>query len=129
MIAMSTSISLRGSVSFGWKKLLAGGDFSISTFTGPGEILLAPSVLGDITALRLCDEEWKLGKDAFLAATSGVDKGHQSQKLSKAVFSGEGFWIHKISGTGLLWIQTFGAIIRKDVSFLGLCWLDYLRKP
>lgn len=118
MIAMSTSISLRGTVSFGWKKLFAGGDFAVSSFTGPGEVIFAPSVLGDIVTLRFTGtEEWKIGKDAYLAATSGIEKKPQSQGLTKTVFSGEGWWIYKMTGTGLLWIQSFGAIIKKDVSF------------
>jgi uncharacterized protein (AIM24 family) len=126
MIAMSTSMTLKGTVSFGLKKLFAGGDFNISTFTGPGEVILAPSVLGDIVALRLTDtEQWKIGSDAYLAATSGIDKDCQSQGITKSVFSGEGWWILKMSGTGLLWIQSFGAIVKKDVSFL----LDFILPP
>lgn len=119
MIAMSTSMTLRGEVSFSWKKLFTGRDFNVSKFTGPGEVILAPSVLGDIVALRLADtEQWKMGKDAYLAATEGIHKDSQTQGLTKSVFSGEGWWILKMSGTGLLWIQSFGAIIKKDVSFL-----------
>lgn len=128
MIAMSHSVTLRGSVSFEWKKILAGGEINMSTFTGPGELLLAPSVLGDITVLRFNGtEEWKVGKDGFLAATSGIHKNLQTQGLSKTFFSGEGWWIYKMSGTGLLWIQTFGAIIKKDVRFLFLSAREFLR--
>jgi uncharacterized protein (AIM24 family) len=117
MIAMSTTISLRGTVSFGWKKLIAGGEMSMSNYTGPGELLLAPSVLGDIIVLRMNgDQEWKIGRDAFLASTAGVKHKYQAQSLAKGVFSGEGLFIYKISGTGLLWMQSFGAIIKKDVS-------------
>jgi len=119
MIAMSPTMTLKGAVNFSWKKLIAGGEMSTSTYTGPGELLLAPSVLGDITIIRLTgSEEWKIGKDAFLACTSGVEKKLQSQGLSKGMFSGEGFFVYKVTGTGLLWIQSFGAIIKKDVSYL-----------
>lgn len=87
-----------------------------STYTGPGEILMAPSVLGDITTLRLNnDGEWKVGRDAFLACTSGVKKVYAAQNLSKTLFSGEGWFVYKMSGSGLLWMQSFGAIIKKDV--------------
>lgn len=117
MIAMSTTITLRGTVSFGWKKLIAGGEMTMSNYTGPGELLLAPSVLGDIIVLRLNgDQEWKIGRDAFLASTTAVKHKYQAQSLAKGVFSGEGLFIYKISGTGLLWMQSFGAIIKKDVS-------------
>jgi uncharacterized protein (AIM24 family) len=116
MIAMSTTMTLRGSISIGWKKLIAGGEMSMSKYTGPGELLLAPSVLGDLIVLRLDGTtKWKIGRDAFVACTSGVDHEYKAQSLSKAIFSGEGLFIYKIEGTGLLWLQSFGAIIKKDV--------------
>lgn len=89
-----------------------------STYTGPGEVLLAPSVLGDITVLRLADdnEVWKVGRDAYLANTTSVSKKYKAQNLSKSLFSGEGWFVYTMTGPGLVWLQSFGAVIRKDVS-------------
>ncbi|KIW69151.1 hypothetical protein PV04_05044 [Phialophora macrospora] len=116
MIAMSPSVMLKGNVKFSVKKLLIGGDMAHSTFTGPGELLLAPSTLGDISILRLKgDEVWSVGKDAFLACTQGVIKEYKNQGISKAMFSGEGLYVYKISGLGILWMSTFGAVLRKDL--------------
>ncbi|KAJ5668100.1 uncharacterized protein N7477_006670 [Penicillium maclennaniae] len=116
MIAMSTTMTLRGTVSFNFKKLLAGGELSMSHYTGPGELLLAPSVLGDIFFLRLEEgQTWKISRDCFMASTSAVKHEYQAQGLSKAVFGGAGLFIYKISGTGILWLQSFGAIIKKDL--------------
>jgi uncharacterized protein (AIM24 family) len=117
MIAMSPTVTLKGAVKFSMKKLLVGGEMAISNYTGPGEILFAPASLGDISLLRLNGTDiWNVGKDAFLAATQGVTKEYKSQGFSKAMFSGEGMFVYKIGGTGILWINSFGAIIRKDVS-------------
>lgn len=120
MIAMSPTITVKGSVKFSMKKLLARGEMSHTTFTGPGELLLAPFALGDITNIRLSGkgETWNIGKDAFLACTQGVTKDYVSQALSKAIFSGEGLFVYKLGGAGICWIQSMGAIIRKDVSTL-----------
>jgi uncharacterized protein (AIM24 family) len=116
MIAMSPTITLRGQMKFSMKKLVAGGEMGHSTFIGPGELLLAPAMLGDITSMRLNGEEsWSVGQDAYVASTQGVTKDFKRQGLGKAIFSGEGLWVYKISGTGLLWITSFGAIIKKDV--------------
>jgi uncharacterized protein (AIM24 family) len=118
MIAMSTSIKLQGVLKFSFKKLVARGEMAQSTYTGPGELLLAPSVLGDITALRFSgSEEWKVGRDAFLAATSGIKKEYKAQSLSKTLFSGEGLFVYKMTGTGIVWLQSFGALLKKDVSY------------
>ena len=74
-------------------------------------------MLGDITSIRLNgNEQWNVGHDAYLASTQGVVKDHKRQGLGKAMFSGEGLFVYKMSGTGILWISSFGAIIRKDVS-------------
>jgi uncharacterized protein (AIM24 family) len=117
MIAMSPSVNLKGAVKFSMKKLLIGGDMTHSIFTGPGELLLAPSSLGDITILHMGgNDTWSVGRDAFLACTQGVIKEYKNQGISKAMFSGEGLFVYKMSGKGLLWVSTFGAILKKDVS-------------
>ncbi len=100
MIAMSPTITLKGAIKFSM------------------EILFAPSAPGDITTLRLTGgvKPWSVGKDAFIAATQGVVKDYKSQGFSKAMFSGEGLFVYKMSVTGVLWISSFGAILQKDVS-------------
>ncbi|RMJ03483.1 hypothetical protein CDV36_014990 [Fusarium kuroshium] len=116
MIAMSPSVTLKGQIKFSVKKMITGGEMSSSTFVGPGEVLLAPHSLGDVTTLRLTgQEEWSVGHDAYLASTQGVIKDFKRQSISKAMFSGEGLWVYKISGTGLMWISSFGAIIKKTL--------------
>jgi uncharacterized protein (AIM24 family) len=116
MIAMGKDITLRGEANITIKKLIARGELTHSTYTGPGELLLAPSILGDVMAMRFTGTEtWKCGRDAFLSCTSGIHKDYQAQTISKALFSGEGLFVYKISGTGILWLQTFGAIIKKEV--------------
>lgn len=119
MVSMSPTMTVRGAIKVSLKKLLAGGELSHSTFTGPGELLLAPSYLGDITVLRLSGggrERWSVGRDAFLASTQGVAKDYKTQSLSKAFFSGEGLFVYRVGGTGLLFLQSFGAILKKEVS-------------
>jgi uncharacterized protein (AIM24 family) len=119
MIAMSPTMTLKGSVKFSVKKLIAGGEIMHSTFTGPGELLLGPPCLGDITNVRLTgNEQWSVGRDAFLACTQGVVKDYKRQGLGKALFSGEGLFVYKISGVGIMFISSFGAIIRKDVCLI-----------
>ncbi|KAJ5692537.1 hypothetical protein N7462_001960 [Penicillium macrosclerotiorum] len=118
MITMSTTMTLRGVVSFSIKKFLGGGNYGMSHYTGPGELLLAPSVLGDLFVLRIDgtpQTEWTISRECFLAHTNGVEHKHESQGLMKGFFSGAGFFIYKITGHGLLWIQSFGAIIKKEL--------------
>ena len=116
---MSPTVTLKGAVKFSLKKYVGGGEMATSTYTGPGEILFAPSYLGDITTLRFTgNETWNMGKDSFLACTQGITKEMKSQSFSKAMFSGEGLFVFKLSGRGICWLASFGAIVRKDVSCL-----------
>ncbi|KAJ5210724.1 Mitochondrial biogenesis protein AIM24, partial [Penicillium cf. griseofulvum] len=116
MIAMSTKMSVRGSFSFTVKKLLVGGSMTMSHYTGPGELLLAPPMLGDIVALGINEKEkWHIGRDSFLAHTAGVHHEYKAQSLMKGVFSGEGLFVYEFSGSGIAWMQSFGAIIKKDI--------------
>ena len=115
---MSPTVTLKGALKFSMKKLIAGGEIAHSNYTGPGEVLFAPPYLGDITTLRLTGKErqpWQVGKDAFLACTQGIVRDYKNQGLGKAMFSGEGLFVLKVSGTGILWISSFGAIVRRDV--------------
>ncbi|KAF2875405.1 tryptophan RNA-binding attenuator protein-like domain-containing protein [Massariosphaeria phaeospora] len=116
MIAMSHTVTLKGNIKFSLKKALVGGDMAKSTFTGPGELLLAPAAIGDITIIKLGgQEQWSVGRDAYLACTQGIVMEYKSQGLGKIFFSGEGLFVYKISGQGILWCTSFGAIIRKDL--------------
>ena len=53
--------------------------------------------------------------NSLLTLFAGVVKDYKAQGLSKAMFSGEGFFVYKVSGIGIMWISSLGAIIRKDV--------------
>ena len=118
---MSPTMTLKGNFKFGLKKLLVGGEMSHSTYTGPGELLLAPMALGDVAQIRLNgDGLWSVGRDAFMACTQGVTKDYKAQGFGKAMFSGEGMFVYKIGGVGICWIMSMGAIIRKDVSLTGV---------
>jgi uncharacterized protein (TIGR00266 family) len=118
MFAMSPTVTLKGAIKFSMKKLVTGGELAVSTYTGPGEVLLAPQAIGDVVALTLNGKErvpWNVSKNGFLACTEGIVKDHKSQGLTKAMFSGEGLFVYKISGVGVFFLQSMGAIIRKDI--------------
>jgi len=117
MVAMSPTVTLRGSIKLSFKKLISGGEIAHSTFTGPGDVILAPPCLGDIVPIRLDGNQlWTMGKDAFLANTQGVIKDYKAQSLGNAMFSGEGLFVYKIKGEGILFVTSLGAIIQKNLA-------------
>ncbi|RMY51929.1 hypothetical protein D0863_14430 [Hortaea werneckii] len=112
MIHMSPSIKLEGAIKFSMRKMFTGGQMSQASFTGPGTVALAPTLMGDIVALQIANDGkvWNVGKDAFLACTGEVDKETKSQGFSKAMFSGEDLFIYKMMGQGLVWLTSYGAV-------------------
>ncbi|MBL8151458.1 MAG: TIGR00266 family protein [Blastocatellia bacterium] len=123
MVAMSPTIDVEGKMEGGLLgglgRMLSGEKFFFQTLTarrGPGEVMLAPSVPGDVKAIELDGSTtYSVQKDGFLAGTQAITVSTQMQNLSKGLFSGEGFFIIKVTGPGLLFVSSFGAIHPIDI--------------
>lgn len=114
MVAMSPTMELKIPVKVSLREIFKGHPPD-STFTGHGELKLAPSFPGDISYLVLDGHgalgwQWCIVKDGFLACTSDVLKD-----MIKSRVSAYGVCTYVVWGTGVIWIAGFGAIVRKDV--------------
>jgi uncharacterized protein (TIGR00266 family) len=118
MVAMTGAVEvkgkLEGGILGGLGRMLTGETFFFQTLSasrGPGEVLLSPSRLGDVIDIELDGSmNCVLQKDGFFAATEGVQISTTMQNLSKGLFSGEGFFVIKASGKGMLFVESYGAI-------------------
>ena len=73
-------------------------------------------IRGDIMPIHLDGSvQWNVGKGGFLAMTDGVVKDTKSQGFSKGMLSGEGFFITRVSGVGVFFVTSLGAIIQRDL--------------
>ncbi len=118
MVGMSATVDVEGKMDGGLlgglARMVAGESFFLQTLTarrGPGEVLLAPSIPGDIIDVEL-DGSYSLvvQKDGFLAGSMGLQVSTKVQNLSQGLFSGEGFFVVKISGKGMVFLNTYGGI-------------------
>ncbi|TFE22840.1 TIGR00266 family protein [Cohnella luojiensis] len=118
MVSMSPNVDVKGTmdggIMAGLGRMLSGETFffqELSANRGGGEVLLAPASMGDIQSVEL-DGSYRLfvQKDGFLAATSGIQVNTKMQNLSRGLLSGEGFFIIEISGTGTVFLSSYGAI-------------------
>ena len=83
---------------------------------GPGEVLLAHSVPGDIQAIEMDGSiEYTLQKDGFFAGSDSITISTKMQNLTQGLFSGEGFFVINASGKGTLFVSSYGAIHPIDV--------------
>jgi uncharacterized protein (TIGR00266 family) len=93
--------------------VLGGQSFFINDFTatgGTGEAAFSSAPLGDIDTLEVTPSRgFIIQKSAYVASQAGVDLDVQWQGFTKGLF-GQGLFMIKVSGSGLLFINTFGAI-------------------
>ncbi|MEZ5584436.1 MAG: TIGR00266 family protein [Candidatus Competibacteraceae bacterium] len=122
MVAMSPTVEVAGTMQGGLLggvgRLLSGESLFLQTLSasrGPGSVYLAPSSPGDIAAVELDGDGLMIQKGGFLACTEGIEVNTQLQNLAHGLFSGEGFFIVKAQGRGLLLLESYGAIHRMDL--------------
>ncbi|MFZ4508357.1 MAG: TIGR00266 family protein [Fimbriimonas sp.] len=115
MVSMSTSVTLNSGMSGGLGKaigrLFGGESLFQTTFTathGPGEVILAPSAMGDILHLELQGGGLMVTSGGFLAGSTSLNV--ETRASLKGFFAGEGLFLMRILGVGSLLINTFGAI-------------------
>ncbi len=131
MVASSPTIDVESKMEGGFlgalsRKFLTGEKFFFQTLRasrGPGEVLLAPTVPGEIVMLELDGvNEFMVQKDGFLAGAETIKLDSQMQSLSRGLLGGEGFFILKASGKGMLLLNSFGAIhkieLRPDQEYI-----------
>jgi uncharacterized protein (TIGR00266 family) len=93
--------------------LVGGQSFFVNEYTaaaGSGEAAFSAAPLGDIEVMDIGpDKGFIIQKSAYIASDEGVDLDIQWQGFSKGLF-GQGLFMIKVTGSGKLFINTFGAI-------------------
>ena len=102
------------------KRAVAGGTIFMSEYTAQstGVVAFATKLPGQILAIKVDPQnEYLVSRHGFMASTSGVtlNIGFQ-QKLGVGVFSGNGFILQRIGGTGTAWIELSGEMVTYDLA-------------
>jgi uncharacterized protein (TIGR00266 family) len=115
MVSMSPTVTIDSKMQGGLGKalgrLIGGESLFQTTFTathGAGEVLLAPSTLGDIIPLNLQGEGLMVTSGGYLAGDTALVLETKAQ--FKNLFSGEGLFMIRVSGVGQVLVSSFGAI-------------------
>jgi uncharacterized protein (TIGR00266 family) len=123
MVGMSAGVTIETKMQGGLLKSLArsvlgGESFFVNTFrAGPagGEILLAPSLPGDVFTLELTGDSLLVQSGSYLASSEGVETDTKWSG-AKTFFGGEGLIMLRCTGTGSLALSSFGAIHEMELS-------------
>jgi uncharacterized protein (TIGR00266 family) len=96
--------------------VLGGESFFVNTFRAsePGEVTFAPSLPGDIYDVELQGQTLYAESGAYIASSPEI-KVDTKWGGAKTFFSREGLFLLKISGTGKLFLSSYGAIHEIDL--------------
>ncbi|KAI9337309.1 DUF124 domain protein, partial [Obelidium mucronatum] len=114
LVSYTQGIIISGTIKVSLKLLFAGESSNILNIRGPGEATISNFGLGDIIALSMRNNLWMAHRDAFLCMTQGIIKSTKAQSIGHS-FGNTGLWVHQFSGSGTLFLETFGAIMHKDL--------------
>lgn len=122
MLSMSPTIELDATTAgkglFGTIKAAVGGEsLFASIYTaahGPGELILAPSSPGDIAEFDLNNETLIAQAGSYLAGDPSIVVSTQGS--IKAFVAGEGLFLATLTGTGKVFLNSFGAIYYRDLA-------------
>ena len=116
MVSMSDTIKMdtgmKGGLLGGLKRSVLGGEsFFLNTFEAEqaGEVTIAPALPGDVLALELTGLPLMVQSGSFLAATPDVESDTKWGG-SRTFFSREGLFLLKCTGSGTVFISSYGAI-------------------
>jgi uncharacterized protein (TIGR00266 family) len=122
MVTMDSTMEvegkLEGGILGGLGRVLSGENIFFQTLKavkGDGEALLAPAAPGSILDIEMDGTPYYVQKSGFFAATEGVAISTRMQNLAQGFFGGEGFFVLEASGTGILFVESFGAVHVVDI--------------
>ncbi len=121
MVSMSSNIELEAKGSgkglLGSLKAAVGGEsLFASLYTAKdsmGEVVLAPAAPGDILQIELKNETLYAAGGAYLAGDKNLELS--SKGSFKSVISAADLFLSKITGTGTVFISSYGSILMKEL--------------
>ncbi|MEJ5202913.1 MAG: TIGR00266 family protein [Anaerolineales bacterium] len=116
---MQVETKMRGGVLQSLARSVLGGEsFFVNSFRASargGEILLAPTLTGDVFVLTMQNQSYLVQSGSFLASSEGVTTDTKWSG-AKTFFGGEGLIMLRCSGSGTLILSSYGAIHEIDLA-------------
>ncbi len=116
--ALKLETNMKGGLLGAAKRALGGESVFLNTYTatGPGQTLdLAPSIPGDLTEVTLAGSSVIVQRGSYMAHHGDVEITAKWGG-ARSFFGGEGLIMLRATGTGTLWIASYGAIHPVDVN-------------
>ena len=121
MVGMSGNVELdarmAGGVVGALKRVLTRETVFVSRFTargGPGEVLLAPAVPGDVAGVEVGGRELLVQSSSWLAGEPDLRIDTEFAGF-RGLFAGEGLFFIRLSGRGVALLSSYGAILKRPI--------------
>jgi uncharacterized protein (TIGR00266 family) len=122
MVSMSPTIETQAKASGkglrGALKAAVGGESIFASLytanAGPGELILAPATPGDIIQFDLNNQTIMAQSGAYMAGNPDLELSTEGSL--RAMISGEGLFLQKISGSGTVFFASYGAVFEKKLA-------------
>ena len=124
MVSMDATLALTGRAKGGFfsalsRKVLNDESFfqqKIEAVDGPGEVLLTPTLPGDIAVLQTGGRQYMIADGAYLASTEDVELDAKTQGLGRALLGDSGgFFVIRTNGKGEVAVSGFGSMRAIDL--------------
>ncbi|MCC5814939.1 MAG: TIGR00266 family protein [Leptospira sp.] len=122
MVYMSPGLNIETKMGSGLlsalKRRFFGGEsffFNYFSANSPSKVALSPMMPGDIVHMRLSNEKIMIQTTSYLASTDSIQVTSRFGGL-KTLFGGEGLFLLEASGSGDLFVNSYGAVVPIDVS-------------
>ena len=135
MVAMSRNIQLTGKMEGGvmgalWRSFSGEGFFlqRYEANDSGGWLWLGPSLPGALQELALDGtQEYLVQRGGFLAGGPNVEVSTKVQNLARGLFSGQGLFVVRLSGSGQVFLSSFGGIEAITLADGESCVVDFGR--
>lgn len=124
MVSMDATLALTGRAKGGFfsalsRKVLNDESFfqqKIEAVDSPGEVLLTPTLPGDIAVLQTGGRQYMIADGAYLASTEDVELDAKTQGLGRALLGDSGgFFVIRTKGKGEVAVSGFGSMRAIDL--------------
>lgn len=124
MVSMDSTLALTGRAKGGLfsalsRKVLNDESFfqqKIEAVDGPGEVLLTPTLPGDVAVLQTGERQYMIADGAYLASTEDVELNAKTQGIGRALLGNSGgFFVIRTGGTGEVAVSGFGSMRAIDL--------------
>ncbi len=114
-LSVRLDMKARGGLLRSLSRSLTGSDFFVAELQGPGVVSMSGLLPGKIIPMELNGNSILVEHTSFLAAEDTVDYGASLARLSAGILGGEGLFLARFSGNGMVWLHGIGGMLQLNL--------------